>query len=94
MPDIDLIKSYKTMAYGWHDLLGNIGVVMVLALYFLLQSERIQATSRVFSAANALGALLIIVSLIQQFNLSAFIVELAWLLISLYGLARNMRRTQ
>ncbi|HSD68152.1 MAG TPA: permease [Woeseiaceae bacterium] len=82
------------MAYGWHDLLGNIGVVMVLALYFLLQSERIQATSRVFSAANALGALLIIVSLIQQFNLSAFIVELAWLLISLYGLARNMRRTQ
>lgn len=82
------------MAYGWHDLLGNIGVVMVLVLYFLLQTERIQATSRVFSAANALGALLIIVSLIQQFNLSAFIVELAWLLISLYGLARNMSRSR
>ncbi|MCI0517003.1 MAG: permease [Woeseiaceae bacterium] len=82
------------MAYGWHDLLGNIGVVMVLVLYFLLQTERIQATSRVFSAANALGALLIIVSLIQQFNLSAFIVELAWLLISLYGLARNMHRSR
>jgi len=82
------------MTYGWHDLLGNIGVVMVLALYFLLQTERIQATSRMFSAANALGALLIIVSLIQQFNLSAFIVELAWLLISLYGLARNMHRSR
>ena len=81
------------MAYGWHDLLGNIGVVMVLALYFLLQSERIQATSPVFSSANALGALLIIVSLTQQFNLSAFVVELAWLLISLYGLARNMHRS-
>ena len=82
------------MTYGWHDLLGNIGVVMVLVLYFLLQSERMQATSRVFSAANALGAGLIIVSLLQQFNLSAFVVEFAWLLISLYGLARNMRRAR
>jgi uncharacterized membrane protein YfcA len=82
------------MTYGWHDLLGNIGVVMVLVLYFLLQSERMQATSSVFSAANAIGAVLIIVSLTQQFNLSAFVVEFAWLLISLYGLARNMHRSR
>ena len=42
------------MTYGWHDLLGNIGVVMVLVLYFLLQSERMQATSpRVFSSECA-----------------------------------------
>jgi hypothetical protein len=82
------------MAYGWHDLLGNIGVLIVLALYFLLQSERMQATSTAFSAANALGAILIIVSLTQQFNLSAFVVEFAWLLISLYGLARNWRKVQ
>jgi hypothetical protein len=34
------------------------------------------------------------VSLTQQFNLSAFIVELAWFLISLYGLARSMRRAR
>lgn len=82
------------MTYGWHDLVGNVGVLMVLVLYFLLQSERIQGTSLLFSAANGLGAVLIIVSLTQQFNLSAFIVEFAWLLISLYGLARNMHRSR
>jgi hypothetical protein len=82
------------MTYGWHDLVGIIGVVVVLALYFLLQSERMSATSPLFSAANALGAVLIIVSLTQQFNLSAFVVEVAWLLISLYGLARNMRKAR
>lgn len=82
------------MTYGWHDLVGNVGVLMVLVLYFLLQSERIQGTSLLFSAANGLGALLIIVSLTQQFNLSAFVVEFAWLLISLYGLARNWRKAQ
>lgn len=80
------------MTYSWHDLLGNIGVAMVLILYFLLQAERIRATSAMFSTANALGALLILVSLSQQFNLSAFVVEAAWLAISLYGLARTFRR--
>lgn len=81
------------MSYSWHDVLGIIGVAMVLLLYFLLQSERVLATSPAFSLGNATGAGLILVSLVQQFNLSAFIVEAAWLLISLYGLARNMRRS-
>jgi hypothetical protein len=80
------------MTYSWHDLLGNIGVAMVLILYFLLQAERIRVSSATFSLANAFGALLILVSLTQQFNLSAFVVEAAWLAISLYGLARTLRR--
>jgi uncharacterized membrane protein YfcA len=76
------------MTYAWHDVLGNIGVVLVLLLYMLLQTERIRATSPAFSVANAVGALLILVSLSQEFNLSAFVIEAAWLLISLYGLVR------
>jgi uncharacterized membrane protein YfcA len=80
------------MSYSWHDVLGNIGVVLVLLLYFLLQSERVRATSPAFSIANAIGAVLILLSLTQQFNLSAFIVEAAWLVISLYGLARAWKR--
>ena len=76
------------MTYSWHDLLGNIGVVLVLLLYFLLQTERVRATTVSFSLANAIGAILILVSLSQEFNLSAFAVEAAWLAISLYGLVR------
>lgn len=76
------------MTYSWHDALGNVGVALVLVLYFLLQSERIRATSPAFSIANAVGALLILVSLSQEFNLSAFVVEAAWFLISLYGFVR------
>ena len=39
---------------------------------------------------NAAGALLIIVSLIFDFNLSAFVIEVFWLLISLLGLWRSL----
>ncbi len=65
------------MTYGWHDLLGNIGVVMVLVLYFLLQSERMQVSSPVFSAANALGAVLIIVSPMSQLTGSRLVKRLS-----------------
>lgn len=78
------------MEYGWHDFLGNIGVVLVLALYLLLQTQRMTASTPMFSFLNALGAVLILVSLIYSFNLSAFIIEAAWLVISLYGLARSL----
>ncbi len=83
-----------TMTYGWHDLLGNIGVVLILATYMLLQLEKLSATSLLYSATNGLGALFILVSLIYEFNLSAFIIEAFWLLISIYGLVRYFSRNR
>ncbi len=82
------------MIYGWHDLLGIIGVVLIVATYMLLQLEKLYATSFLYSATNGLGALLILVSLIYEFNLSAFIIEAFWLLISTYGIARYLSRTR
>lgn len=73
------------MTYIWHDLLGNIGVFLILATYFLLQTQRMSAKSWLFSTANGLGAFFVLVSLTQEFNLSAFVMELVWLLISAYG---------
>lgn len=78
------------MSYSWHDTLGMSGVVLVLGVYLMLQMKRVTANVPWFSAANALGALLILASLSQNFNLSAFVVESAWLAISLYGLVRAL----
>ncbi len=78
------------VGYEWHDLVGNVGVVLVLGIYLLIQIDRLDARSASYSVMNALGAGLIAVSLLVDFNLSAFIVEVCWLLISLYGLARRL----
>ncbi len=80
------------MSYTWHDVVGSIGVAVVLAAYFLLQLERMSATRPPYLIANGLGALLILVSLANDFNLSAFLIEVAWLLISAYGLMRYLNR--
>ncbi len=79
------------MSYGWHDLLGMAGVFLVLAAYLLLQLERLSATKSPYLIANGLGAFLILISLLTDFNLPAFIIEAAWLLISVYGLIRCLR---
>ena len=70
------------------DLLGIVGVACVLGAYWLLQTEKLKQTDRRYYAVNALGAALILVSLVFEFNLPAAIVESAWLLISLHGLLR------
>jgi hypothetical protein len=79
------------MKYGLTDFLGNIGVVLIIIDYLLLQLNRISSNSLSYSLLNAVGASLIIISLISNFNLSAFIMEATWVLISLFGLYRYFR---
>ena len=74
------------MTYSWYDFLGNVGVLLILLSYLLLQMKKIKSQSIYYSLMNAAGALLILVSLYFNFNLSAFVMEIFWLLISLYGL--------
>lgn len=74
-----------------YDIIGIIGVTFVLVAYGFLQAEKINSKGWRFSALNAMGAVLIMVSLYYSFNLASFIIECAWLTISLYGLFKAWR---
>ena len=76
---------------AWHDAIGLLGVAAILLAYALLQAGRVDAADPAYSAANALGAALVLASLWYDFNLSAAVIEGAWLAISLYGLVRAGR---
>jgi hypothetical protein len=76
------------MQYAWYDFLGNIGVALMVLGYLLLQAEKIRSSDLSYSLMNGLGALLVVISLLYRFNLSAFLVEAFWFLISVYGLIR------
>lgn len=73
------------MHYNWYEYVGSIGVGIIIVTYILLQIGKIHSENLAYSLLNALGASLIIVSLIFNFNFSAFVVESFWVLISLYG---------
>lgn len=74
------------------DLIGLTGVALILLAYFALQTERLRSEDWRFSAINGLGALLIMVSLFFTFNLASFVIEIFWLMISLFGLWKAWRR--
>ena len=72
--------------FDLHNLIGGLGFVLLLGTYLLLQLNRIEAQSLLYSLLNALGAALLLVSLAFDFNLSAVLVESSWLVISLIGI--------
>jgi len=78
--------------YSWYDLAGNIGVLMMVGAYLLLQLEKISSSAVSYLVLNAAGAVLVILSLMFHFNLSAFLMEVFWLVISLFGLAKPLFR--
>src|SRR5215470_9073543 len=79
------------MNYGPTDLLGNIGVAMLILTYLMLQLNKLSCDGLAYSLLNAIGAGLIIVSLLFNFNLSALLVETFWVLISCLGIYRYFR---
>jgi hypothetical protein len=76
--------------YGWFDLVGNIGVLLMVIAYLLLQLEKLSSSAFSYLLLNTIGAVLVIISLMFRFNLSSFLMEGFWLLISLYGLAKPL----
>ena len=78
------------MNYSWYDLAGNIGVLMMVVAYLLLQLEKLSSSAVSYLLLNAGGAVLVIISLVFHFNLSAFLMEVFWLVISLFGLGKTL----
>ena len=76
------------MNFDLFDLVGFVGVLLIVVGYLLLQLEKLPSSSLSFSLLNAAGSLLIMLSLIFKFNVSAFLIEVFWFLISLIGLSK------
>ena len=77
---------------AWHDYIGSLGAAVIVVTYLLLQLGRIESDTTTYSTLNALGAALILLSLVFVFNAAAFLIELFWLVISILGVALSIKR--
>ena len=73
---------------AWYDWVGIAGTLMVLAAFFLLQAGRVSGTGIVYQLLNLFGAGGVLLSLLGTFNVSVFLLEFTWVLISGYGIVR------
>ncbi|MFA4994725.1 MAG: hypothetical protein WC521_05420 [Bdellovibrionales bacterium] len=79
------------MTIDLYDFLGLVGVVFTIYNYARLQWQRDYAKKLRYSVGNFLGATLITVSLLDKWNLAAFVVNVIMALISAYGIYRCLK---
>lgn len=82
------------MSIEWYDVVGFLGVALVLIAYYLLQIGRLDPHGFAYSVVNLAGAGLITVSLLFEFNFAAFVIEICWIAISAMGIARAWRKVR
>ena len=80
------------MTFHWYDWAGYAGVLLVLLAYFLLQARKLHGNKLAYQLMNILGAFGVLLSLtFGSFNWSAFLLEVAWIAIGIYGIAREVQ---
>lgn len=67
------------------DAVGIVGVLVIVIAYILMQIDRMDPKGFLFSLLNTLGAIFILISLLYDWNLASFVMEVIWFTLSLYG---------
>jgi hypothetical protein len=80
------------MNLQWYDWIGILGTLMVLAAFFLLQAGKIHGNRLAYQLLNLLGAVGVLLSLQGKFNIAVFMLEAAWVAISVYGIVRTLSK--
>ena len=73
------------------NIIGIVGVVLILLAYLLTQAGKISPSELKFPIFNLIGASLVLYSLLFAWNLPSFIIEIFWVLISIYGIRRIIK---
>lgn len=82
------------MTFVLHDMIGILGSVLIVVTYLLLQLRKMKVHDVKYSILNAIGAGSILYSLTIEFNLSAFVIEFFWLVISFIGIFQSLKDDQ
>jgi len=74
--------------YQW---IGFVGMAFVVVAYLLLQVNKYTIKSLEYQLLNLVGAILLLISLFVHFNLGSFVIEVFWIIITLYGIFVNIK---
>ena len=74
--------------YQW---LGFVGMIFVVAAYLFLQTNKYTIRSLEYQLLNLVGAILLLISLFVHFNFGSFVIEIFWIIITIYGIAKNIK---
>ncbi len=71
--------------------IGFVGMAFVVCAYFFLQINKYDIHCIQYQLLNLVGAILLLISLCVHFNLGSLIIEIFWIMITVYGIYKNLR---
>ena len=74
------------------DVIGLVGVALLVTTYAMLQIDRIDPKGFWYSFNNMVVAMLVSVSLYYTWNTASVVIEVFWFLISVYGIVMYYKR--
>src|SRR5207249_4268309 len=74
-----------------YDIVGFAGAAIFVVVYFANQQRWLSSEDWRYPLANLIGAMLILVSLLYEWNFPSVVIEVFWAVISLYGMAKSLR---
>lgn len=78
----------------WTDIMGLIGVAIYITNYFLLQASIIHGRGYLYPSLVMIAATFVLISVTTSFNLSSLVIQVAYILISLFGITRFYLRSR
>jgi len=76
------------------DIIGLIGVTLLIVTYGLLQFDRIDPKGFWYSFNNMIVAILVGISLYYTPNLASIVIEIFWFSLSVYGIWKYIERIE
>ena len=75
----------------YNDIIGTIGVGLILLAYFLNTAKMLERNKRAFYVMNIIGAALACYASLLIDYFPFVVMEGTWTLVSIYGLMKTMR---
>jgi hypothetical protein len=93
----DFLSQYQAFVsqpeiHLFGHIIGLSGMACIVVAYFMIEQGRLNRDDVRYYWLNLAGAALLEVSLLINFNLGSFVIEIFWIAISIFGLRRLRRQ--
>jgi len=79
------------MPYIYFEIIGWLGMLTILAAYWLVSIKKITPTSNTYQFLNLVGAAFVIVNVAFHGAIPSVALNTIWFLIALFGLAKKQK---
>jgi len=86
---MEMINLFSLQNIG--HAISMIGMACVVLAYFAVERDWLDNKDVKFYVINLIGGILLLISLLINFNLGSFVIEIFWIIISMMGIVNHYK---